>query len=294
MGRRMVSLDRPGPGVDLAAHLFTYSTPRGAARGAYAEVLPVVELQLATLDAEVWSGMAVFVRGGDPVWRRAGLESGVRVARTRATGRLAAAASALVVRGEVLPHAELEAEYRVGRATLFGAAGRWWADVEVEEAGMVNPAASWLVGARLELAAGIGAHGGWRRDSADPLVGVQARSAWTLGLTAPVGRRARPGPSIVAKPAGTVTLVVAESEVPERSPPAVVGDFTGWEAVPMERGAGVWSATFRLSPGVYHFALRTRAGAWFLPSGWPTVDDGFGGRSAVLVVEDPGGSRALR
>ena len=65
----------------------------------------------------------------------------------------------------------------------------------------------------------------------------------------------------------------------------VVGDFNSWTPVPMTRAGNAWSVTIPLPPGTYHFAFRSADGRWFVPESIAaTIDDGFGGRSALLVV----------
>ncbi|MHB1223243.1 MAG: glycogen-binding domain-containing protein, partial [Gemmatimonadaceae bacterium] len=65
----------------------------------------------------------------------------------------------------------------------------------------------------------------------------------------------------------------------------LLGDFTGWTAVPLERGAdGRWAVTLALGPGVHRVNLRTDDGPWRAPPGLTAVDDGFGGQVGLLVV----------
>ncbi|HEX6041445.1 MAG TPA: glycogen-binding domain-containing protein, partial [Longimicrobium sp.] len=66
--------------------------------------------------------------------------------------------------------------------------------------------------------------------------------------------------------------------------PLVLGDFSEWQPIAMTEEDGAWVARVRVAPGAYHYAYRTADGQVMVPEGVPTVDDGFGGRSAVLVV----------
>lgn len=64
----------------------------------------------------------------------------------------------------------------------------------------------------------------------------------------------------------------------------LLGDFTGWEPVSLERTDGAWTATVRVRPGVYHFGFRVD-GEWHVPedaSG--RVTDDWGRTNATLVV----------
>jgi hypothetical protein len=53
--------------------------------------------------------------------------------------------------------------------------------------------------------------------------------------------------------------------------------------VPLARDDGTWSASLRLAPGIYKYAI-VADGEWTLPDGVAAMDDGFGGRVGILVV----------
>jgi 1,4-alpha-glucan branching enzyme len=78
------------------------------------------------------------------------------------------------------------------------------------------------------------------------------------------------------------TFRVSAAEHP--AAPALIGDFTGWQPVAMTKSGDVWTATVAVRPGAHHYAFRAADGRVVVPPGAATVDDGFGGRSAVLVV----------
>ena len=66
----------------------------------------------------------------------------------------------------------------------------------------------------------------------------------------------------------------------------VAGDFNEWTPVPATRAAnGVWYADLRIAPGQYRYAFRVNGKEWRLPHGATAVDDGFGGKSAWLTVQ---------
>lgn len=66
---------------------------------------------------------------------------------------------------------------------------------------------------------------------------------------------------------------------------ALVGDWTGWQPVPLARGAdGRWVIRVTLGPGVYRFNLVIDGDRWIVPEGVAAVDDGFGGKTGLLVV----------
>ncbi|MDT8341657.1 MAG: hypothetical protein RQ751_09120 [Longimicrobiales bacterium] len=67
---------------------------------------------------------------------------------------------------------------------------------------------------------------------------------------------------------------------------ALLGDFTLWSPVPMERAGAVWTVEVEVPAGTHHFGF-TLDGEWHLPEDAPdAVPDEWGRRSATLVVED--------
>jgi hypothetical protein len=73
--------------------------------------------------------------------------------------------------------------------------------------------------------------------------------------------------------------------VPGASRVDLVGDWTGWQAVPLQRAAdGRWVVRVRLEPGVHRFNLVVDGQRWIAPEGSAAVDDGFGGKTSLLVV----------
>jgi hypothetical protein len=64
----------------------------------------------------------------------------------------------------------------------------------------------------------------------------------------------------------------------------VAGDWNMWTPFPARRSKnGVWYADVALTPGAYRYAFRVD-GHWQVPDDVRAVDDGFGGKSAVVVV----------
>ncbi len=81
---------------------------------------------------------------------------------------------------------------------------------------------------------------------------------------------------------GRVTL---QFTLPAANSAQLMGDFTDWSPVPLERDAtGRWTVTLTLRAGVHRVNLRTDGGPWRSPPGLTTVDDGFGGQVGLLVV----------
>lgn len=123
-------------------------------------------------------------------------------------------------------------------------------------------------------------------------VDLPARRYTTLGLrwviTSRRGSAALPdrGPSTrgfrAERLAETVRLLMpahGEDQV------EIMGDFTEWEPVAMTRSTtGWWVLTRGINPGLYRITVRMNGGAWMVPPGLPSEDDGLGGRSGLLLV----------
>ncbi len=114
-------------------------------------------------------------------------------------------------------------------------------------------------------------------------VGAFGLSQWRSGALvrgAAVARASRPA-------AGRVVARLAY-HAPLARDVAVAGDFNGWrpETARMHRGVGgVWTVEIPLSPGTRYEYMFLVDGRWVTdPSAPATVDDGFGGRNAVLEL----------
>lgn len=71
---------------------------------------------------------------------------------------------------------------------------------------------------------------------------------------------------------------------PDASRAAVMGDFSAWEPVPMERRDGRWVAEIEIAPGTYHFGFLVDD-EWHVPEEAPgRVTDEWGRTNATLVV----------
>jgi AMP-activated protein kinase-like protein len=65
----------------------------------------------------------------------------------------------------------------------------------------------------------------------------------------------------------------------------LVGDWTRWQPVPLERTPdGQWALRVKLTSGVHRFNLVVDGTRWIVPDGVAAVDDGFGGKISLLVV----------
>lgn len=105
-------------------------------------------------------------------------------------------------------------------------------------------------------------------------------------------RLSRGRPSAWAGTSGAHALYVhdrGEAElrfaVPGASRVDLVADWTGWQPVPMQRAPdGRWFLRVSLAPGVHRFNLVVDGERWVVPQGIASVDDGFGGKTSLLVV----------
>lgn len=65
----------------------------------------------------------------------------------------------------------------------------------------------------------------------------------------------------------------------------VMGDFTLWDPLPMERDGDSWVVVLEVSEGVHHFGFLAD-GDWFLPEEAPdAVSDEWGRKNATLVID---------
>jgi hypothetical protein len=103
-----------------------------------------------------------------------------------------------------------------------------------------------------------------------------------IGATRPHAPRARGAPAITR---GLTRLTVRASPATRVE---IAGDFTNWQPIVTQRAEnGVWYIDLRIPPGQYRYAFRVDGTQWIIPSGVEVVDDGFGGKSAWLVVSAP-------
>jgi hypothetical protein len=67
----------------------------------------------------------------------------------------------------------------------------------------------------------------------------------------------------------------------------LVGDWTGWQPVPLKRRPdGRWAVAVDLAPGVHRFNLVVDGKRWIVPEDRASVDDGFGGKVSILIVPE--------
>ncbi len=142
----------------------------------------------------------------------------------------------------------------------------------------------------LTLTFGLGP--GWRlegtagRAAPDPLLGSPAavdgglRVIWNPLAGAPSP------PLVSALIEGDATVVLFQLVQDDAETVSVIGDFSGWKPVAMERQGELWVARVPLQPGLYHFGFLVD-GEWHVPGQAPgRVTDEFGRVNATLVVPD--------
>jgi hypothetical protein len=236
-------------GVAAAGHGWGYTASGEveAGGGATVELLPTAVLRYGPVRAELASGfVGVLDAAGDSSESRGFHDSSARLVAAPAAG-VEVAGLARWLRGDGGDWPYLGASVGVERPL-----GKAWAS--------------------------------YRQEPVDPLYGSLPRRTWSITVSRPLGRAAavvRPPP--VPEIAGTrVTFRLPRGD--HAQAPALLGDFNGWQPVPMAEEGEFWAATVTVAPGVHHYAFRTADGALLVPDHLPRVDDGFGGASAVLVV----------
>jgi hypothetical protein len=108
-------------------------------------------------------------------------------------------------------------------------------------------------------------------------LGFVLHGVTTAGETAPESVRGAP-----PVPAGATRLVL---RAPRARRVELAGEWSDWASTPATRGAdGLWYVDVRLPRGEYRYAFKVDGERWVAPDGVSTVDDGFGGRSALVTV----------
>jgi hypothetical protein len=272
-------------GVTMGTDLYGYAAASGltAGGGGTAVLAPTLLVGRGAWRAELRTGgLGTGERIGDSTSWRLMHDSNVRV--VAGAGRLLE----LSAEGRHLHATEGSYDWAGGSATLNGARGRAWAfGGSWLNAGFPSPRVGYGGGATLRLGRGVETTVLWSQEPVDPVYFSVPRRTWSVQLTRRLGGGGRavaavPIPVLPPAPDGTVRI-----SLPLRvsaSAPYLVGDFTGWQLVPMTREGGDWAVRLPIAPGTYHYAFRSGEGKTFVPSFLPQVDDGFGGTSAVLVV----------
>ena len=274
-------------GASVAGHTFGYTaadTASGTGGGGTVELLPTLQAVRGSLRAQLSSGFVgvADLFEGLPTERRGFLDTSAGVVWTLSPGvELSAGGRFLHGDGSDLPYAGggAQVERAWGGAWVYGGA---WLDADYP-----SPATAAGVGASFKLGRRTEVAGAFRQEPADPLYRSSPRRSWSVSLRRGFG----PAPAAARRPGAPPPLVRGDAVVfrlpraPGDAAPSLMGDFSGWRPVAMVGEGAFWTATVRVPRGVHHYGFRTADGRFLVPEGLPRVDDGFGGISAVLVVE---------
>ncbi len=143
----------------------------------------------------------------------------------------------------------------------------------------------------------VGSGGSYASDPAQSLPGGDYVSLSLRFALRPSARRvelrgSQPAtPPVVARPVasgfeitpprnGLRTIVVV---APSARTVELMGDFTGWEAAPLQpAGADRWRISLPIAAGTHRFNIRVDGGDWGVPPGVTALQDEFSGVVAVL------------
>jgi hypothetical protein len=275
-------VSRPGRitlGGMAIAQAFGYASTSTAAEGwgAIAELGPVIEHTRGALEFELQSSLL-------GIWRdelgsttsRLLHSSTFRLSVVSATTRAEGAAQYVAAEGTLFPFLRGSLTQDFGRAGWWGGIGKWLSD------GIDEP--EWSIGGYANVRPRLQLHASFRQETNDPIYETPRRRIWSAGASVGLTRRAAGAePVPVHRFDQPITVRIPRGDEPV--PPALAGDFNGWQPTTMTADGRWWTITFFLAPGVYRYSFRDADGQWFLPASIPyRVDDGFGGENGVLVV----------
>jgi hypothetical protein len=285
-GDRLVALrqGRFEAGVDLLGQAHAQRDPMSdvSGHGIRGDLFPVVSTSLGPLVAQGRSGLSAYRAGTDEVsWSRELWVSDLQLtAVPRGPYRITGEARHSRTSDEAYTYVGVTGQTILARLLVWGSVGEWVSGLNGE-----IPTTAWGVGAGIPVLQNLDAWASVRRDPFDPLFLSTTRTSWGVGVSFRPGASRPPTPSAGPEVRDDGRVFIRLPLVDASAPPAVAGDFTGWEPVLMHRHGTHWRLEISLEPGVYHFAFRTADGEWFVPESTPgRRDDGMGGWVAVLVV----------
>lgn len=266
-------------GIDLGAHGYTFSDTEGlvSGSGATLEALPLLLVQRGNVLAEIRSGVVQYhSRAADTSFARTAHDSGIRLTLAGEAFTVAGEGRLLRVPEGDFPYAGGTAQFVYGRATAWGFMGRWLDDA--------IPTLAIGGGASVRVTDRVDVHASWQQEPNDPLYWNAPQRTWSVRLSRSFGTTALPAPILPRSEDGRITIRIPVDVSPSAAP-SVLGDFTGWEPVPMVRSGEFWTVDLPVAPGTYYYGFKHADGTWFVPSSLPNqVDDGMGSTSAILVV----------
>lgn len=240
--------------------------------------LPGSDAPTTTNDVRTTRTMLGSVAGGGVALGDARRSGYVGVREERGTIRSAGATGVAVVDRSVT------ASLQSGPVTIAGLAGTRRAPDERVAFGSVSATWSLRPGMALQAAAG--------RYPRNRLTGTLGGSYLSAGISlaarsgaatpASIVPAARGIPGAMPPAPGTTRLAL---RAPGASRVELAGDWNGWKPVAVLRATeGWWYTDLALPAGRYRYGFRVNGSRWTVPDGADAVDDGFGGRSAWLVV----------
>jgi hypothetical protein len=125
----------------------------------------------------------------------------------------------------------------------------------------------------------------------DLVRGVPRASYLTLGLRIlaqphlhlRLGRDVVRGPRLIAERDRDGAAIVRVS-APKANVVEMMGDFTDWSPVTLERGGETWTYRGSIARGLHRVAIRIDGGEWIVPLNLPRADDDFGGTVGLITV----------
>jgi len=170
------------------------------------------------------------------------------------------------------------ASFALGRVLFGGTAGRRQSAAEslALSSGSVS----------IALTPGLSLQGSAGRYPSSLLTGASGGRFASVGLLLRSGApRSMRLPRPSRAPAVHPNMTRLSIRAPEATRVELAGDWNDWRPVPAQHAAnGVWYADVALAPGEYRYAFRVDGGAWRVPDGAVTSDDGFGGKAAYVTV----------
>jgi hypothetical protein len=282
--RLAVRQGRLEAGVDLLGQAHAQRDPLAdvSGHGIRGDLMPVASTSLGPMLVQGRSGISTYraaVNGES--WSRELWVSDIQVtAVPRGPYRITGETRHSRTGDEAYTYVGLTGQTVLANAVVWGSVGEWVSGLNGE-----IPTTAWGAGAGIPIRTNLDVWASVRRDPFDPLFLSTTRTSWGVGVSfRPGASRPQPpaaGPEVRDDGRVFIRLPLTEAS----APPAVAGDFTGWEPVLMHRHGAHWRVEVSLEPGAYHYAFRSADGEWFVPESVPgRRDDGMGGWVAVLIV----------
>jgi hypothetical protein len=200
--------------------------------------------------------------------------------------RIAAREDRLRVTGVAIVDRALSANIATNAVNLSANVGR--RSASDERVGFGSAAVS------VPLRGGVALDAAGGRYASNRLTGTPGGNYFNVGLSmrfggAPMRVPASPSARVAGAPSVPKGYTRLAIDAPDAARVELAGDFNDWTPVAATRAAkGVWYADLRMAPGQYRYAFRVNGKEWRVPRGATAVHDEFGGKSAWLVVTEPG------